>query len=292
MLEEYGKNLHFKSLHRIFFYSKEEQMQVNNLEFNVQVSGEGETFVWGHGLSASIEAEDLLDWFQWHRFPDSIKLVRYDARGHGKSELSKKPEDYHWRNLAKDMLAVADGVGAKKFIAGGSSMGCATAICAAIEAPERMKAMVLVIPPTAWETRAAQGAIWNRFALFGRLLGGKGMGKMMGKNIDRMLPQWLIDAEPERMEGVFQGMAAQKSSALWNIFKGAGLTDLPPREEFRALVDIPCQILAWVGDPTHPVSSAEEVHRLLPKSELFIAQGYEDFKTIPQRMRDFVVKVT
>ena len=85
-------------------------------------------------------------------------------------------------------------------------------------------------------------------------------------------------------------MAVQKRTALWNIFKGAGLTDLPPRAELKAIADIPCLILAWVGDPTHPVSSAEELHRLLPNSELFIAQGYEDFKTIPQRMREFVVQ--
>lgn len=265
-------------------------MQINNLEFNVRVSGEGEAFVWGHGLSASIEAENVLDWFQWDNFPNTIKLVRYDARGHGKSQLSKNPEDYHWRNLGQDMLGVADAVGARKLIAGGSSMGCGSTIYAALGAPERIKALVLVIPPTAWETRAAQGAIWNRFALIGRLLGGKGMGKMMGKNIDRMLPTWLIDAEPEKIEGVAKGLKAQKRSALWNIFKGAGLTDLPPRDEFKTIAGIPCLVLAWVGDPTHPVSSAEEVHRLLPKSDLFIAQGYEDFKTIPRRIRDFVIK--
>ena len=106
-------------------------------------------------------------------------------------------------------------------------MGCATTIYTAMQAPERMKSLVLVIPPTSWETRAAQGAIWNRFALIGRMLGGKGMGNMMGKNIDRMLPSRLIEVEPEKIEGIMKGMAAQKRSALWNIFKGAGLTDSP-----------------------------------------------------------------
>jgi len=47
---------------------------------------------------------------------------------------------------------------------------------------------------------------------------------------------------------------------------------------------------AWVDAPTHPVSTAEELQRLLPKSELFIAKGYQEFKTIPQRMREFVVE--
>lgn len=265
-------------------------MEIRGLEFNVQIKGEGTTFLWGHGLSASIEAEDYLDWFQWGDFPRTLRLVRYDARGHGKSQLSKKPEDYHWENLGRDMVAIADALGAESFIAGGDSMGCATAIYAALLVPERVKALVLVIPPTAWETRAAQGKLWNRFALIGLLLGGSGMANMMGKNIDRMLPGWMIENEPEKFEGVAKGMAAQKRAALWNIFRGAGSTNLPPREELKPLEGIPTQILAWTGDPTHPVSSAEELHRLIPGSELFIAQGYQEFKTIPQRMQEFVVQ--
>jgi len=120
------------------------------------------------------------------------------------------------------------------------------------------------------------------------LLGGCGMGKMMGKYFDRMHPTWLINAEPESIDGIVKGMAAQKWCALWNIFKGPALTNLPPRDDSKTISDIPCIILVRVGGPTHPVSSAEEIHRLLPNSELIIAQGYEDFETITQRIRDIV----
>jgi pimeloyl-ACP methyl ester carboxylesterase len=267
-------------------------MQIRDLEFNVSHRGEGTTFIWGHGLIASMAAEDTLDWFNWPEFPTTVRLIRYDARGHGRTPASARPEDYHWRNLGRDMLAVANAFGAETFIAGGASMGCATTIYAALQAPERLKGMVLVIPPTAWETRADQGKLYQRFSLLGGLLGGKRMAQMMGGNLDRMVPSWLIDAEPEKMTGVAQGLSMMTRGALRNLFKGAALTNLPPREELEALVDIPCIILAWVGDATHPVSTAEELHRLLPGSELFIAQGYQDFKTLPQRMHDFVLAHT
>src|SRR5574341_451378 len=110
-------------------------MRISGLDFNVQISGEGTPFIWAHGLMSSIEAEDTLGWFQWNNFPRNIKLVRYDARGHGKSQPSYNPEDYHWKNLGKDMLAVADAIGVKQFIAGGDSMGCATTIYAALQSP-------------------------------------------------------------------------------------------------------------------------------------------------------------
>ncbi len=265
-------------------------MRIRGLELNVQVIGEGTPFIWGHGLMSSIESEDMLDWFQWNTFPRNIKLVRYDARGHGRSQPSYRPEDYHWCNLGRDMLAVAEAIGAEKFIAGGDSMGCATAIYAALQAHERMEALVLVIPPTSWETRAAQGKLYRRFALVGGLLGGGMLVRMMSRNMERMLPAWMVQAEPEKLIGMARGFSALKGRTLWNLMRGAAATNLPLRQEFKALADIPTMILAWVGDPTHPVTSAEELHQLLPDSSLFVAQGYEEFKTIPQRLREFVLR--
>src|SRR5688572_18744832 len=128
-------------------------MKIRDLDFNVKTSGAGVSFVWAHGLLGSMAVEDRLDWCQWSCFPANVKLVRYDARGHGQSQASQKPDDYHWRNLGQDMLAVADAVDARYFIAGGFAMGCATALYAALEAPARIQGLVLAIPPTAWEKR-------------------------------------------------------------------------------------------------------------------------------------------
>lgn len=265
-------------------------MRIRDLDFNLQISGDGTPFLWAHGLMNSIDAEDRLDWFGWQNFPPNLKLIRYDARGHGKTEPSYALEDYHWRNLAIDMIAVADAAGAPTFIAGGASMGCATTLYAALQAPERMKALVLVIPPTAWEKRAAQGKLYQRSALIGGLLGGSGLARMSSGNLTRMLPAWLVQAEPDKATGLLSGLQALHRKTFWNLMRGAAATDLPPRTAFGPLAGIPTLILAWVGDPTHPVSTAEELHRLLPQSELFVAQGHADFKTIPNRLKDFVSK--
>ncbi|MEZ5217662.1 MAG: alpha/beta fold hydrolase [Ilumatobacteraceae bacterium] len=83
-------------------------------------------------------------------------VVRYDAAGHGDSESTDDLVRYHWRELALDQLALANQLRIDRYIAGGASMGSATALHAAVFAPERIAALVLMIPPTAWETRAAQ----------------------------------------------------------------------------------------------------------------------------------------
>src|SRR6185369_6760014 len=139
-------------------------MRVNGLELNVRIVGEGYPFIWGHGLMASMAMEDAMSLFEWDHLAEGERMVRYDARGHGRSEASANLDDYSWANLGRDMLALADALEIERFIAGGQSMGSATALYAALAAPERVKALLLVNPPTAWETRAAQGAVYEQMA--------------------------------------------------------------------------------------------------------------------------------
>lgn len=269
-------------------------MKVGDFEFNVQIMGEGKPFLWAHGLNASIEAEDILDWFEWEKFPPTVKLVRYDARGHGKSQFSPDVADYHWRRLGEDMLKIGAAVSAEPFIAGGDSMGCATAIYAALLAPERVRGLVLALPPAFWERRAAQGKSQRRAAAIVRLLGRFGDGllkRMLSSSAGSALPGWLVQAEPEMAQRMAAMTRLLNPRTMAITMQGAAETDLPPREELRALANIPALILAWVDDPTHPVESAEELHRLLPASELFIIRSYDDYKKMPGCIRDFVVSL-
>jgi 3-oxoadipate enol-lactonase len=265
-------------------------MKIRNLNFNVKTTGSGLPLIWAHGLMASMATEDQLGWFQWETFPTNLQLVRYDARGHGKTQASAKPEDYHWRNLGQDMLAVADAVEARYFIAGGASMGAAAAIYAALQAPSRTYGLVLVIPPTVWEKREPYARLYARYARMGGLLGGALLARLSSGRLDQVLPGWLLEAEPERSKAVVTGLRGMSGRALGGLLRGAADTDLPTREVLAAgLRDIPMLIIGWEDDPAHPVWSAEELQRHLPKSELFIAKGYEDFQTIPQRIRSFIV---
>lgn len=77
---------------------------------------------------------------------------------------SLEPKDYHWSSLVEDMVDLADELGLETSVVGGQSMGCATAIYAALAAPEWIQALVLVNPPTAWETHAAQAAVYDQMA--------------------------------------------------------------------------------------------------------------------------------
>ncbi len=265
-------------------------MKVNNLEFNINVAGSGDALLWGHGLMASMASEDLVGMYEWDQFPDDRTLVRYDARGHGNTAPSFSPGDYHWKSLANDMLSIADALKIERFVAGGQSMGSATSLYAGLLAPERIKGMVLMNPPTAWETRAAQGKFYKKIARTGALLGGGTLAKIMAKDMGRILPQWLLDEYTGNVEEALVGMKSIKRRTLYNLFKGAALTDLPSRSDIQT-IDIPTLILGWTGDQSHPIETSTELAKLLPQSELHIAERYGDFKRWPQLVREFVARI-
>lgn len=263
------------------------RLRLRDLEFHVRIVGSGTPMIWGHGLMGAVDSEQRLGWYAWEQPPAGIQLVRYDARGHGASEASYTAESYTWRNLAGDMLAVANAMNAETFIAGGASMGCATALSVALAAPQRVRGLVLVFVPNLWEARAAQARSYRILALEGRLLGGAGLAWRMRSAMPERLPPWLLSAQPELITILKSGIGRLKARTLWHLLRGAALSNLPAREALTTLADIPATILTWAGDPAHPVAMAEDLHRQLPRSELFIARNHADFKTFPQRIAAF-----
>lgn len=266
-------------------------MHIRDADLYVQSSGQGTPFVWAHGMMSSIASDDALDWFGLARLPEAVRLIRYDARCHGKSHAPRRPGACHWHNLGADMLAVAEAMDAGAFIAGGMSMGSATAIHAAVQDPGRVRALVLAMPPMIWETRTVQRQLYRRIAQRGSALDGRVMAKLMSRDMARTLPSWLADAAPGLAAGMAIGLGAVDRRTMHELFHSAAISDLPAREALAPLAAIPALILGWSGDLTHPLSSAHELHRLLPRSELHIAQDYEAFKAFPRRIADFVRSV-
>jgi 3-oxoadipate enol-lactonase len=72
---------------------------------------------------------------------DYFRLLRYDTRGHGASDAS--PGDYTIERLARDVLALTDGLGIAQFAFSGLSLGGMTGQWIAAQAPGRITKLVL-----------------------------------------------------------------------------------------------------------------------------------------------------
>lgn len=129
--------------------------------------------------------------------------------------------------------------------------------------------------------------MYRRIASQAGPAGERVLAKLMNRDQARNQPPWL----PANVGALAIGADAIAPETIPLLFQAASESDLPPREAFNALAHIPTLILGWSGDALHPVSSAQELHRLLPASELHIADDYAGFKAFPATIRSFIERI-
>ena len=252
---------------------------VRGVELAIMDSGTGPAVFYGHGLSSSRAQDAASGMFDWKRISSRHRVVRWDARGHGESGGVDEPDTYRWDNLARDLVALADELGIERFTAGGVSMGAATALHAAVAAPDRVAALVLVLAPTAYETRAAQGDLYRAGA---DLVESRGMRVYLEQVHAQPVPEILSE-----FAGLYRQVPAVSEPLLPAVLRGAAASDLPDPEAVRG-VNVPTLLLAWETDPGHPVSTAERLVELLPDTELHVARKLRDLASWTNRLEAFL----
>jgi pimeloyl-ACP methyl ester carboxylesterase len=243
---------------------------VPGAELAVELSDEGgHPVVQLHGLTSSRQRDRLLN-LDLGVGLSGTRLLRYDARGHGRSTGRPVPDDYRWPALAEDLLRLLDAWFPGEKVHGvGPSMGCATLLHAAMRDPERFDGLTLMLPPTAWATRAAKSdeylgaaALVEKRGLDAFVAAGAGYPPVPAQ---RGVPETLPDVSPE----VFP-----------SLFRGAAMSDLPTLEAI-ATIQASVTILAWTEDPGHPLSTARALAGVLPHATLHIASTPEDVASWP-----------
>lgn len=260
-------------------------VMIRGVELEYDLVGDGPDVVWGHGLTSSMASEDELGLFDWAAIRSSNRVLRYDARGHGASGSTPDAHDYSWRSLALDQLALADHLGIAAYVAGGASMGCATALHAAVLAPGRIRGLLLVIPPTAWATRAAQT---DSYEVMAALVEAGENSKLLIGAAATPSPDPFAD-DPRWKQRFTDLLDREDPARLARVFRGAATADLPTPDEV-ATIDVPTLILAWTGDPGHPASTAARLQELMPHSELALASTPAGLASWTDRARRFLAQ--
>lgn len=253
--------------------------EVPGAELSVALSDEGgHPVVQLHGLTSSRAHDRVLN-LDLGRGLSGTRLLRYDARGHGRSTGRKVPEDYEWESLADDLLRLLDHWFPGERVHGvGPSMGTGTLLHAASREPDRFSGLTLMVPPTAWETRPSQAA---NYTVSAALIESVGIEAFLATARGATPPPATLGA-PETVPDVADALLP------W-VFRGAAISDLPAPEAV-ARIDVPTTILAWIDDPGHPLSTAESLAALLPQATLTVACTPGDVETWPKVLSQDVAR--
>ena len=242
-----------------------------------------------HGLMSSRASAIASSIGDYRAIPEagSRRLVSYDARAHGESDALQDPLDlaqFTLPQLALDLLAIADLFSPGAPVSGvGLSMGTGTLLHAAVHLPGRFDRLVLTAPPTAWQTRPAQAALYTKLAETVETYRNPAEAAAALQTLLASVPVPPVFAG---VEG-YLGMPAVSMELLPTVLRGAAASDLPPHEALSEL-NHPTLILAWEGDPGHPVATALELAESLPHAELVVSSTTAEVRSWGARVAAFL----
>ncbi|HLG55630.1 MAG TPA: 3-oxoadipate enol-lactonase [Vicinamibacterales bacterium] len=184
------------------------------------------------------------------------RVIRYDARGHGRS--STPAGDYTIAQLGGDALAILDQVGAVSADVCGISLGGLTAMWLGVHAPQRVRSLVLA------NTAARIGSVqsWTERIAFVQEQG-------MAALAEITMPRWFTEAlrtrEPETVQ-TFRAMIETCPTAGY-LGCCAALRDENLRDAIKA---IRCPVLAIAGatDVATPPEALRFIHEQIAGSRL------------------------
>lgn len=245
-------------------------LDVGGARIDYDIAGHnGPLVVQLHGLT-SCRARDAAMGLNLGQSLHQHRVLRYDARGHGASSGDDDPSSYTWPALADDLLQILDRLAPGESVhAVGTSMGTGTLLHAALRDPHRFASLTLVLPPTAWETRRAKAADYLANA-----------DLVQRDGLDAFVSASDNIPDPPALAGTPHSRPAVAEDLLPIVLRGAAASNLPALQSI-ADVPVPTLILAWVQDPSHPLRTAELLHRTISSSRLVVAHSPVDVLAWP-----------
>jgi pimeloyl-ACP methyl ester carboxylesterase len=183
---------------------------------HIDVDGAGPVVLLAHGFGGSARNFGP----QMRALKDRYRVVRYDARGHARSDAPSDASAYTPAAFVGDMGRVLDEVGADDAVVGGLSMGSGIALRFALAHPARVRGLVLAAFPAGAddpEGFAAKAiAFADRIERDGLEAAGHdyvwGPSTRLDRNAVNFVRQGFLEHPPHGLELALRGVIARQPS--------------------------------------------------------------------------------
>jgi 3-oxoadipate enol-lactonase/4-carboxymuconolactone decarboxylase len=206
-----------------------------------------------HSLGTSVDVWDA----QARALARSFRVIRYDLRGHGLSEVGPSPVAIE--RFAADGVAILDALGVTSVHVGGISIGGLVAIAIAAQAPARVRSLMVFDsgpafpPPEGWHERAA-------------LIREHGPGAIADEALLRWVgPQFAVTAAGRGLRAILERTPAEGYARGCEALAAADLTEAARR--------IAVPTLIAVGELDASLTLSNQLVGLIPGSRLAVITG-------------------
>ena len=191
------------------------------------------------------------------------RVLRFDARGHGKTEAPKAP--YEFKTLAQDVVALMDHVGVKRAQFVGLSMGGMIAQFLGLDHASRFSSITIV----ASSSRVAEEMrhLWKDRVVNAREKG-------MASQVEPALQRWLAAAARAHKPALIARCRQMIEATPVEGYAGwCGAIETLDVTSKLGAIRLPVRIIVGAEDVGTPPAASEMIQRQIPGSELTIMPG-------------------
>ena len=234
---------------------------VNGIAINYELSGPdgAPAVVLHHPLATNFSSWDELTTALAPRY----RVLRLDARGHGKSDAPKGA--YTFETLAKDVVDLMTHCGIQKASFLGLSMGGMVGQYLGLLHPDRFHNLCLV--STSSRVPADAAPIWQQ-----RIANAPSQG--MASQVEAAMQRWVSPRAlkenqnlVKRLTGMIEATPVDGYIGWCHAISGLNVTDR------LGAVRLPTRVIVGEIDPATPVAASQAIHQAIPGSDLVIVPG-------------------
>jgi pimeloyl-ACP methyl ester carboxylesterase len=237
-----------------------------DIYYEEQGSRDDPPLVVAHGLMGSIALSVRFGERPEALATRGLRVVSYDARGHGRSGYSTSQADYRWASLAEDLHEFIRALGLERASIYGGSMGAGTALMLALDHPDAVDKLVLRAPPPFGEQVRPARRLFGGLSYLYQFL-----GSGVTARIVTALPQAHQAQRMNPSNDMRSFFASQRREAVVPAIRGLlGSKPQLPTQRFGEITQ-PALVLTHPNDVIHPLASGELLHDRMPHARLAVA---------------------
>ena len=242
-------------------------------QLSYEVYGSGDrVLVWLHGLLMDANLSRGLARALAAR---GNRVVLLDLLGHGRSDKPRHAGAHRMDVYAAQVLCLLDELGVDQAVLGGVSLGTNVSLLTAVQAPERVRGLVLEMPVLEWAVPAAA-------LVFLPLLLGVHYARAplrLASRAARRLP-----LAPFGPLGTFISAARSDPEEIAAVLHGVLVGPIAPTTGQRQSITAPALVLGHGIDLIHSFSDARNLVRQLPHGRLIRTRTFAELWVRPTRL--------
>ena len=234
------------------------QIKVNGISLHYQLSGwEGTpVVVLSHSLGSS-----LVMWEpQLAALEPQFRVLRYDTRGHGRSEPAAG--SYTFELLAEDVIGLLDGLGVTRAHFIGLSMGGMIGQALGLLYPDRLLSLTLC--DTAAVNPPGSREVWQERI---DLVRKEGVAPLLAPTLERWFTPAFVEKNPPILEKIRRQFLATSVNGYVGCSQAIMALDYL---EHVGKIKTPTLIIVGEEDPGTPVSAAQAIAERIAGSKLIV----------------------